>query len=359
MSAIAAPVGTGTGRSGPRRPSRGRIIADRLVFTLIFLVAIAVSLYPLVAMYVNDHNAWVAAKEATVTQREIAEADPVANQRLIQQARAYNETMPKTMLTDPIYGQQAPVSDDYKYYLSMMGGAQRGMGTLTIPAIDSTMPIYHGTDEEVLSKGVGHMYGTDLPVGGQGSHAVLSAHRGLPSLTGFDHLPEMELGDVFFVESLGQKLAYQVKDINTVLPNDLELVHPQVGSDLITLVTCTPYAINTHRLLVTGERIDLEEVSPQLAAAVEEPPFSWSLPPNSWLRLVVAGIAALVLVALMSRWITTDVLIPLARRAGAGRQAGAPVEPVSIPSTQQVITPADPASQLGPTTPTRIWRSTS
>lgn len=311
-----------------RRPSRARVLVDRSVVFTLFLAALVMAGYPLAAMFVNDRNAYEAAQSLTHTQREAVAADPAAAQEALAVARAYNEALPEVMLLDPIYGQEAPNSAEYQEYLSTMGGADRAMGTLSIPEISSSMPIHHGTSEEVLDKGVGHMFGTHLPVGGEGTHSVLSAHRGLGTLTAFDDLPELELGDMFFVEVLGEKLAYEVVDTNVVLPNELDLVRPQEGRDLVTLVTCTPYAINTHRLLVTGERVPWEDVPAAEQARAEAPPFSWSPPPGSWIRLGAVALAALVLVALVARWTTIDVIRPTVRRLRGSSSPRAPSTPV-------------------------------
>ena len=134
------------------------------------------------------------------------------------------------------------------------------MGYVEIPSIDVALPIYHGTDEAVLQVAVGHIEGSSLPVGGPGTHTVLSGHRGLPSATLFTDLDQLDMGDVFLLHVLGETLTYQVDQIRIVEPDDVSLLALEEGEDLCTLVTCTPYGVNSHRLLVRGYRVEnLEE----------------------------------------------------------------------------------------------------
>ncbi|GEK90826.1 class C sortase [Alkalibacterium kapii] len=140
------------------------------------------------------------------------------------------------------------------------------LGYINIPAIDGNFPIYAGTSDAVLQKGIGHMENTSFPMGGKSTHAVLTGHRGLPTSKLFTDLPDMELGNVFYLNILDETLAYEVTEINTVLPYETELISIQEDRDLVTLITCTPYMINTHRLLVMGERIPYTPEEPVAAA---------------------------------------------------------------------------------------------
>ena len=134
------------------------------------------------------------------------------------------------------------------------------MGYIEIPRISVRLPIYHGTTEEVLQHGIGHLGGTSLPVGGEGTHAVFSGHRGLPSALLFSDLDQMQLGDHFSLRILGEQLLYEVDQILVVEPDEVKDLYPVEGEDLVTLVTCTPYGVNTHRLLVRGHRIESEDM---------------------------------------------------------------------------------------------------
>lgn len=151
---------------------------------------------------------------------------------------------------------------DEMYYNQQLDCSGTGiMGSLEIPKIDVKLPIYHGTGEAALSNGVGHLKGTSLPVGGDDTHAVLSGHRGLPSSKLLIRMDEIENGDYFFINTCDQTLAYEVSSINVVEPDDVSDLQIKEGEDLVSIVTCTPYGINTHRLIVTGIRVDYKKSS--------------------------------------------------------------------------------------------------
>lgn len=146
----------------------------------------------------------------------------------------------------------------YETQLNVFGNGM--MGSLEIPKISLKLPIYHGTEESVLASGIGHLPESSLPVGGKNSHCVLTGHRGLPDAQLFTRLDELEQEDVFWVNINNRRLCYRVCEINVVRPEEVEILKMQEGRDLLSLVTCTPYGINTHRLIVTGERISEDEV---------------------------------------------------------------------------------------------------
>ena len=152
-----------------------------------------------------------------------------------------------------------------------------------IPKINVYLPVQHGTDADTLENSVGHVVGTSLPVGGSSTHAVLSAHSGLASSKLFSDIDQLEVGDVFYIHVLGEALAYKVDAINTVLPTDTSLLQIADGKDLVTLVTCTPFGVNTHRLLVRGYRVPY--LPEQEAAAAEEKPAA-----SSWMRHYLTGL---------------------------------------------------------------------
>lgn len=151
--------------------------------------------------------------------------------------------------------QHAHASDDPEYD-NLLNVGDGVMGTLTIPALESTMPIYHGTSNEALSSGAGHLYGTSLPVGGENSHSVLTAHRGLLSADLFTRLDEMQTGDAFYIDVFGTRLTYQVDRIAVINPDDVSQLTAAPGEDRVTLMTCTPYGVNTQRLLVSAIRVN-------------------------------------------------------------------------------------------------------
>ena len=180
------------------------------------------------------------------------------------------------------------------------------MGYVEIPKIQVNLPIYHGTDAEVLDRGVGHLLGSSLPVGGKNTHTILSGHSGMASQKMFTDLEQLVPGDVFYLNVLGETMAYQVTEINTVLPYQTDLLGIVPGEDLCTLVTCTPYGINTHRLLVRGSRIPYEEaaVMEEETASVEPAASTWEAKYLQGLLVGggAAGIAGLLMLAATRIW---------------------------------------------------------
>ena len=217
-----------------------------IIIALIFLAGLGFLLYPTVS------NLWNRAHQsraiATYT-KQVEKLDDSQNKEMLKAARKYN----KSLLKKSDHWKLS--KKDKKKYESLLDVSGTGiMGYIEVPKIDCSLPIYHGTDEGALQIAIGHLEGSSLPVGGKSTHCVLSGHRGLPSARLFTDLDQMEEGDVFVLNVLGRKLAYEVDQIKVVLldeMSDLEIVQ---GKDLCTLVTCTPYGINTHRLLVRGHR---------------------------------------------------------------------------------------------------------
>ena len=175
------------------------------------------------------------------------------------------------------------------------------MGYIIIPRLNTTIPIYHGTSESVLQVGVGHMETTSLPVGGESTHAALSGHRGLPTASLFTDLDQMQVGDQFYIKVLGHTLAYQVDQILTVLPDETQPLAIVPGEDYVTLITCTPYGVNSHRLLVRGTRIPYSEQEMEQAAA-DQSPKNWFYTLPIQFRHGLIG-AAVILAIIILRWL--------------------------------------------------------
>lgn len=177
----------------------------------------------------------------------------------LQAAQHYNEDLLRgtNIAADPFDPNKLNSYADQRYWSLLNIGDDGVMGTLTIPKLEVSLPIYHGTDDDVLQRGVGHMATTSLPVGGPSTHAVLAGHTGLPSMVVFDRLDTLSEGDYFVIHVLGEDHAYRVYSIETVLPDQTDSLAIQLDRDLVTLVTCTPYGINDHRLLVHAERCDV------------------------------------------------------------------------------------------------------
>lgn len=296
---------------GPPTPSgRGREYVDRMVFSVLIIAALVMAIWPVAATFNNNYKAFQFAQTAVSRGDSLPPADSAA---MLEAARAYNNDLPQTALNDPIFGAGDPLSSPaYEEYLALLGGGKVPMATLRIPDIGVTLPVFHGTSDSVLARGAGHMFGTGLPVGGEGVNSALAAHRGLPQMTAFDNLPDMQVGDQFFIDVHGETLAYEVSKIATVLPDDLDGVQPVAGADLVTLITCTPYGVNSHRLLVTGERIDLADADPEIAAA--GPSFDWSIQDWMWPRVITSALCLLLLLILATRWTVKDVRLFVASR---------------------------------------------
>lgn len=208
-------------------------------------------LYPVIVNIVNSNKAHEVIVEYS---SDIASNGNSKNQELIEEARRYNSNLSSVNIVDAFTNPAEEQSDEY---LKILNFNESGMmGYLQIPKIDIKIPIYHGTSNSVLQKGVGHFEGSSFPVGGESTHAVLSAHSGLPSARLFTDLNQLQNGDMFYIYILDQVLAYKVDQVLVVEPSDIDELKLQEGEDYVTLVTCTPYAINTHRLLVRGTRVE-------------------------------------------------------------------------------------------------------
>lgn len=219
------------------------------VIAIVVLVAgIGVVAYPTVADWWNSYNQSRAIATYVATVESI---DPADKQKMLDDAHAYNERL----LADP--NRYNMNDEELAEYESLLNPTGKGiMGYVQINSIGVDYPIYHGMDEKVLQVAIGHLEGTSLPVGGDSTHAVISGHRGMPSAKLFTNLDRLTEGDTFTITVLDQTITYEVDQIRVVLPEDLSELEIVRGADLFTLITCTPYGINTHRLLVRGHRID-------------------------------------------------------------------------------------------------------
>lgn len=227
----------------PKKKNRG---ADALLI-LIFLAGLSLLLYPVVS---NLWNARVQSNAIADYAQAIDNSDRTKAEQMLAQARSYNDSL---LSRDGSVEMDEEWQTEYTSLLNLTGTGI--MGYVDIPCINCRLPIYHGTDETVLQVAVGHLEWTSLPVGGPSTHAVLSGHRGLPSSELLTHLDRLETGDRFYLHILGEELEYRVDDIAVVLPNDTSRLRVVAGEDYVTLVTCTPYGINSHRLLVRGTRV--------------------------------------------------------------------------------------------------------
>lgn len=231
-----------------------------IILILIFLVGLSVMLYPSVSDAVNRKHQSRAVAGYAEEVEQLSDAD---YQTYFDAADAYN----RQLNTTPNAFYKPDLVSGYAQTLDISGTGI--MGYITIPKISVELPIYHGTDEGVLQVAAGHLEGSSLPVGGAGTHAVISAHRGLPSAKLFTNLDELEVGDRFTITVLNRVLTYEVDQISIVLPTEIDLLLPTEGMDYVTLMTCTPYGINTHRLLVRGKRVETTESQKHIRVAAD------------------------------------------------------------------------------------------
>ena len=219
-----------------------------VLLALVFLTGLSLLLYPTVSDYWNSFHA---SRAVAAYAQEVADLNGAEYDRLLDAARDYNAGIAERSNTFVLTEEEQA---EYQSLLNMDGTGI--MGYIEIPNIKLSLPVYHGTEDSVLQIAVGHLDWSALPVGGEGTHCVLSGHRGLPSAKLFTNLDQLEEGDTFTLRVLDEVLCYEVDQIRIVEPQDTAALLPEPGQDLCTLVTCTPYGVNTHRLLVRGHRIE-------------------------------------------------------------------------------------------------------
>lgn len=232
-----------------------------ILLVTILLAGVGLLLYPTVSDYWNSFHQ----SKAVVSYVEnVTNIDDEQYEKLWNDAVAYNEKLAENGIQWTLTDEE---KEEYSEYLKVDDSGI--MAYIDIPVIDCSLPIYHGTDESVLQIAIGHIEGSSLPVGGEGSHCVVSGHRGLPSARIFTDLDKLVEGDIFLIHTLDATLTYEVDQIRIVEPTDLSDLQIEEGKDLCTLVTCTPYGINTHRLLVRGHRIENEEEAEEIRVSAD------------------------------------------------------------------------------------------
>jgi len=269
---------------------------------LIFLAGMALILYPTISDYLNSfHQSRAIASYAD----EVAQLDDGRYAQLLADAREYNDRLVERGNSWILSNTER---EEYHNQLNISGGGI--MAYIEIPEIDCYLPIYHGTDANVLQIAVGHIEGSSLPVGGATSHCVLSGHRGLPSAKLFTNLDQLTAGDLFMIRTLDETLTYEVETSIIVEPNDLKDLVLMEGEDLCTLVTCTPYGINSHRLLVRGRRIENQEIAETIRVTADATQIKPTL-----VALIVAIPILLVLFLGMMLWIRRKIEIKRLKKA--------------------------------------------
>lgn len=289
---------------------------------LVFIIAGNVLGYAPVATVVNNLRQHQQSQEYSqqIARRESTSEGKARNKAAIQKAKDYNGTLNGIPILDPFLDEVESSSIKYQQYLAVLADSDV-MSRIRVESAGIDLPVRHGTDDSSIATGAGHVYGTALPVGGEGNRTVLTAHTGMQSATLFDHLTDVKVGDIMVVETYGEKLTYKVTDIRTVLPSQSDALTAVPGKDLLTLMTCTPYGVNTHRLLVTGERTSNAE------GAATEPGVSHEVAGLSWMMKAMGVLAVALILA--------GLIVPVAsrphRRTKPGRRHAVKSEATSAP----------------------------
>lgn len=289
MSVHTAPPDSRRPLSSPKK----RSVIHKAIPLLLVIAAFAILLYPVVVTYLRN------AQQAEIAQSyrdSHTQLDDTERLEWLDRAREYNQLNTGAPILDPWLNRVAKDNAPYQDYLAELnpfGDTDAPMAALSIPKIKSQLPVYHGTDAETLHHGVGHLYGSALPVGGEGNHSVLTGHTGLTTATLFDRLDEVEVGDAFYLDVLGEGLKYEVDQVKVVLPEEVSDIQPVAGQDLVTLITCTPYGINSHRLLVRGTRVPMDDN--EAAEAFDGSANLW----QPWMVAVMVLVAAVLLAILL------------------------------------------------------------
>lgn len=297
------------------RARRARWGWNQTIVMLIATVGVVVLVYPTAASW---FSAWSHDTDVDGYVQSVEQAPDEAISEMLAEADAYNQDLPSGPLRDPYAlgadGQQTAIGEGASAYFDTLRlEGTDAMSRVRIPRIDVDLPIFHGTGEETLSRGIGHLYGSSLPVGGAGTHSVLTGHNGFVQATLFDDIDQLVSGDIIVVTTLGEDLYYEVDQTTTVLPDDTEALRQVPGEDYLTLVTCTPTGVNTHRLLVRAERIDAPaEASGAATIADTTDPAGFP-----WWALLVIGVPALTFVILTPRRARTPHAARAARRPTA------------------------------------------
>lgn len=248
-----------------------------IIIAVIALVGAGVLLYPTTASWVSSYNQ---SKLIVDYSEQIENVRPSAAEQLAM-ARRYNEALQAGVNVEAnanIAVGDGNLRDETLNYENILSANDQGlMARVKIPTIGVDLPIYHGTSDEVLNRGAGHLEGSHLPIGGADTHSVITAHRGLANAEMFTNLDQVEVGDRFTMEVFGEVLTYEVRETKVVQPDDTDTLRPVAGRDLVTLITCTPLGINSHRILVTGERVTPTPIADVAGAgqAPEIPGFPW------------------------------------------------------------------------------------
>lgn len=252
---------------------------------MIFICGIGFLSYPSLANYINSKNA-----RATIVkyQQDMTSSSDQELKAMMDEAYAYNQSLPWAFPADPFTKKNLIDTKTSRFKDFKMVQSRALIGYIEIPKLDLYLPIYYGTDGKILNKGIGLIENTSLPVGGKGTHAVLSGHSGLPSMKLFTDIDQLKDGDLFFIHVLSQHFAYRVNQEKVVLPTEVKDLMIEKDKDYVSLLTCTPYGVNTHRLIIRGERCDYDFSKKDENVSVIEK--------NEWLWMVVGALAIIIII---------------------------------------------------------------
>lgn len=281
-----------------------------IIFGLMFLIGFGILVYPTVA---DQWNTYRQSRLISSYERTISDMEPEDFTAEWEKAQAFNDTLTQNSIYGDVFGEEDQELEDTDYWQVLNVGGDGVMGYLSIPKINIKLSIYHGTSDEVLQTGVGHLNGTKLPIGGENTHSVLAAHRGLPSARLFTDIDQLEKGDMFYIHVLDETLAYQVdqildmvdKDDHETLEKTLQI---EEGKDQVTLFTCTPYGVNSHRLLVRGTRVPYTGEEEAASTPVDT---MLEAVQNYYMLYLILGLAITLLIILLMRFLM-----------GSGRKKG-------------------------------------
>lgn len=286
--------------------TKRKIVTGIIIFLII--AGLSLMLYPVLSDYLKNQAFQKAISEYTAS---VAEIDETTYDGIIAAAREYNEKIAKKGSVNPEL-----TDEELAEYNSLLNVSGNGvMCYVSIEKINISLPVYHGTSDAVLQSGIGHLEGTSVPIGGESTHSVLSGHRGLPSAQLFTNIDRLVIGDTFSIRVLNERLTYEVDQILTVLPYEVEALNITEGQDYCTLLTCTPYGVNTHRLLVRGHRIETPEEEPEI---IYVPPVIDVVSETSGISpqiIMIAIAAVLVLIILL-------IILTVCRRKKKERNKG-------------------------------------
>ncbi len=267
---------------------------------MVFLAALSLTLYPLISNWYNSqHQSEIHTQYMEVVQQ--ADDSELINAQLM--ANTYNQSIIPGAQHGDAFSREALIqaSENYEQQLNIAGDGI--MGYVEVPILSISLPIFHGTDSDSLDAGAGHLLGSSLPVGGESTHSVITAHSGVATQKLFSDLDKLDLGDVFYLQILGETLAYQVDEVNVVLPHDTTFLGITEGEDYCTLITCTPFAVNTHRLLVRGSRIPYtaaEIIVQEQIAEDDIPASTWE---QQYLKGIMIGVAVALVICILALYI--------------------------------------------------------